>query len=170
MRSGKPLAQSLRMKTIRQKHFIWLHVFSRTELGKIVLPATIGALFACLAFLGQYFFITKPSETRANRRAILEQKLTRIYAPLSLYLTAGGYTLTPALKNEAVFQNMMNNYHLLSPQLQKILSDYLSLYRGGFREPDVPISNMPKLISLSEQFNEQLKREMTDLSKQYFSD
>jgi hypothetical protein len=155
------------VKVWKPERLVWLYAFSRTDLGKVMLPAVIGALFASSAFLLQFFFITKPSEAKAYQRSLIEQKLTRIYGPLTIYITARGDTLSTALADDTVLDNIMSNYHLLSPELQRILSEYLGLFRGSFKHPEVKMSDVDKAINVEKEFRDQLKKEMAELSTKF---
>jgi hypothetical protein len=133
---------------------------------KLILPGLIGAAAGVLTILVRDLLIERHKERRQERLQLLDRKLSELYAPTWVALGGGKFTLTNLLQNEEVYPKFARNFHLFSPELQRIASEYLGSV-GKLDPRDGASHNLDKAAALSEEFGIQLEKEIFVLREEY---
>ncbi len=144
-----------------------LSVFLNTEAGKVIIPALIGAFTAIIVIFIKDIVLHELRESKKRKNELLDRKLSQVYGPLYMIAVTGQNTITSILSDDKVFEKLISNLHLLSPNLQKLLNDYNALSSGDYRNPQFIPAKGLKAIEISKQFATQLEKEMTILRKAY---
>lgn len=144
-----------------------LSAFLDTETGIIVLPAAIGASIAILTILIKDIFLHEIRRRRMDKRALVDRKLTQLYGPLYMVCVTGKSTISSVLMDDAIYEKLISNLHLLSPELQKLLNEFGDLGTGDFRNPQFSPERMKKALEISNQFTNRLDKEMSALREAY---
>ena len=144
-----------------------LSSFINTEPGKIVVPAVIGALTAIITMVIKDIILYEIRERKKERKALVDRKLSQLYGPLYMVCVTGQSTISTFLMDDSIYEKLICNLHLLSPELQKLLNYHNSLGGGNFRNPQFSPENMKKSIETSEQFSKRLEQEMSTLRRLY---
>lgn len=144
-----------------------LAAFSTTDSGKVIIPALIGAITAILVIFIKDILLHEIREHRKRKNDLLDRKLSELYGPLYMIAVTGQNTITTILSDDKVFEKLISNLHLLSPNLQKLLNEYNALGKGDYRNPQFVPQNGKKALEISEQFTKQLEKEMSILRKSY---
>ena len=144
-----------------------LSVFLNTEAGKVIIPAIIGAVTAIIAILIKDIVLHELRERKRRKNELLDRKLSEVYGPLYMITVTGQNTISSILADDKVFEKLISNLHLLSPELQKLLNDYNALGKGDYRNPQFVPAKAKEAIEISNQFATQLEKEMNLLRKSY---
>lgn len=133
------------------------------ELLKVVIPALIGAFVAIITFLIKDIFLQK----RKERRDLIDRKLSELYGPLYTVCVMGQSTIATFLMDDKIYEKLISNLHLLSPQLQELLNKYNSLGSGNFRNPQFTTTAGREALEISRLFTERLEHELEEMRKAY---
>jgi hypothetical protein len=144
-----------------------LSSFLNTETAKIVVPAVIGALTAIITILIKDIILYEIRERKKERKALVDRKLTQLYGPIYFVCVTGESSITSLLQDDSIYEKLIGNLHLLSPELQKLLNEYNSLGRGSYRDPQFSLENRKKALEISSQFSKRLEHEMNTLRRLY---
>lgn len=138
-----------------------------TDSGKVVIPALIGAITAILIMVLKDFILYEFRESKAQKKALIDKKLSALYGPLYTVIVSANQTLPTFFIDKSNYQNFVAHQHLLSPELQSMVDECLSLSDGSFENPTAKINDISKVLEISEKFKVQLKKEMNALRKNY---
>jgi len=96
-----------------------LSVFLNTEAGKVIIPALIGAFTAIIVIFIKDIVLHELRESKKRKNELLDRKLSQVYGPLYMITVTGQNTITSIYSDDKVFEKLISNLHLLSPNLQK---------------------------------------------------
>jgi len=144
-----------------------LSTFINTDAGTVIIPALIGAFTAIFIIFLKDILLQELRERRKNKQELLDRKLSQLYSPLYMITVTGQNTITSILTDDKVFEKLITNLHLLSPELQELLNEHNALGSGDYRNPNFRGENSIKAIEISEQFASRLEEEMHSLRKAY---
>jgi hypothetical protein len=132
-----------------------------------LVAAIVGAVSALVVVLVKDLIIERHKDNRERRRALIEKKLTEIYSPLWIAFGGDDGQLGNIIGNKNVLDQISARFHLLSPELQDILSR--SLLVGHF-EKDVYLlttSQMERLLQMSPAFKDALRKDLEKLQREF---
>jgi hypothetical protein len=141
--------------------------FISTDSGKVVIPALIGAVTAILIMVFKDFILYEIRESKKEKRALIDKKLSVLYGPLYTVVVSENQTLPTFFMDQSNLKNFVAHQHLLSPELQSMIDECLALGNGTFENPTAKTNDIPRIIEISEEFKQQLKKEMDILRKNY---
>ncbi|ANQ21424.1 hypothetical protein BA893_06980 [Vibrio natriegens] len=141
--------------------------FISTDSGKVVIPALIGAVTAILIMVFKDFILYEIRESKKEKRALIDKKLSVLYGPLYTVVVSANQTLPTFFMDKTNYRDFVAHQHLLSSELQSMIDECLSLGDGSFENPTARINDMPKVFEISEKIKVQLKKEMDILRKNY---
>lgn len=132
-----------------------------------VLAAGIGAVSAVVTILVKDLFIDWQKEKRQHRLSIIDRRLSELYAPLWIVSGTSEDALRRVFADDAAYKGLMKNYHLLSCELQGIISEFMKLGRGDPRYRTLNALEEEQAIKLSRKFVLTLTKEMDELRSTY---
>jgi hypothetical protein len=134
-----------------------------------LVAAIVGAVSALAVVLVRDLVIERNKEYRQRKRAVVEQKLTEIYSPLWIAFGGDDGQLGNVIGDKKMRDQISARFHLLSPELQDILSR--SLLLGHFEKDEfrATTSQMARLLDMSLSFKQTLRRDLEDLQKEFES-
>lgn len=132
-----------------------------------LLAAIVGAVSALVVVLVKDLIIERHKENRERRRALIEKKLTEIYSPLWIAFGGDDGQLGNIIGNKNVLDQISARFHLLSPELQDILSRSLLLGRFEKDEYLLTTSQMKRLLQMSPAFKEALRKDLEELQREF---
>jgi len=132
-----------------------------------LLAAIVGAVSALVVVLVKDLIIERHKENRERRRALIEKKLTEIYSPLWIAFGGDDGQLGNIIGNKNVLDQISARFHLLSPELQDILSRSLLLGRFEKDEYLLTTSQMKRLLQMSLAFKEALRKDLEELQREF---
>ncbi|HHC7350036.1 hypothetical protein P3467_24445 [Vibrio parahaemolyticus] len=145
----------------------WLVSVVGADMAKAIVLAVIASITAVVIFVLKDYLYQSAKDKKAEEKALLDKKMEQVYSPLYVYCVAGQRTLGTAIADPEILKRLIENYHLLSYELQTLFDSYLSLTRGDFSSTTVPVNRGTESIDITTQFTEQLRKEMEKLTALY---
>ena len=145
----------------------WLVSVVGADMAKAIVPAVIASITAVVIFVLKDYLYQSAKDKKAEEKALLDKKMEQLYNPLYVYCVAGQRTLATAIADPEILKRLIENYHLLSHELQTLFDSYLSLTRGDFSSLTVPVNRGVDSFEITIQFTEQLRKEMEKLITLY---
>ncbi|HDZ3719913.1 TPA: hypothetical protein RSW52_003503 [Vibrio cholerae] len=145
----------------------WLISIVGADMAKAIVPAIIASITAVVIFLLKDYLYQSAKDKQAEEKALLDKKMEQVYSPLYVYCVAGQRTLGTAIADPEILKRLIENYHLLSNELQTLFDSYLSLTRGHFSSTTVVANRGAESVEITTQFTEQLRKEMEQLKVLY---
>jgi hypothetical protein len=132
-----------------------------------LIAAFVGAFTALAVMLVRDLVLERAKERRRLRRELIDRKLTEIYSPLWVGLGGEDGYLGHVLRDQELRRRLSAHFHLLSPELQDIVSRHLLVGRFKDNEFHVTTSDMQHLIEASPAVKQLLKAEIDRLRRDY---
>jgi len=132
-----------------------------------LVAAIVGAVSALIVVLVRDLVIERNKEYRQRKRALVEQKLTEIYSPLWIAFGGDDGQLGNVIGDKKMRDQISARFHLLSPELQDLLSRSLLVGRFEKGEFFVTTSQMDRLLDMSPAFKQALKKDLERLQKEF---
>ena len=132
-----------------------------------LVAAIVGAVSALVVVLVKDLIIERNKEIRERRRELVEKKFTEIYSPLWIAFGGDEGQLGNIVGNKNLRDQISARFHLLSPELQDILSR--SLLVGHFEKGEylVTTSQMDRLLQMTPAFKQVLQKDLERLQKEF---
>jgi len=92
---------------------------------KIVIPAVIGAFVAIIVFILKDIILYWYRTNKQRKMDILDRKLAELYGPLFIAMYAGEGMIGNIFSDNATYEKLITNMHLLSPKLFILIKEYL---------------------------------------------
>lgn len=141
--------------------------FTSSEAGKVAVPALIGSIVAILTILLKDIVLHEIRESRRERKEIIHTKLSKLYGPLYTVVFSSDCTLPTFFADDENYKSFIQNQHLLSKELQKLIDECLCMGRGDPRMPTYSTAEMDKVLDITKRFKVQIKKEMDELRLKY---
>jgi hypothetical protein len=132
-----------------------------------LIAAIVGAVSALVVVVVRDLIIERHKEYRERKRALVEKKLTEIYSPLWIAFGGDDGQLGNVLGDKKMRDQISARFHLLSPELQDLLSRSLLVGRFEKGEFSVTTSQMDRLLQTSPAFKQALKKDLERLQKEF---
>ena len=134
-----------------------------------LMAAIVGSVSALVVVLVKDLILERQKEARERRRALVERKLSEIYSPLWVSFGGDDGQLGNIVGDQNMREQISARLHLLSPELQDILSR--SLLVGHFENGKhlVTTSQMERLLQMSPGFKQALQTDLKKLQKEFDS-
>jgi hypothetical protein len=132
-----------------------------------LIAAIVGAVSALVVVVVRDLIIERHKEYRERKRALVEKKLTEIYSPLWIAFGGDDGQLGNVVGDKKMRDQISARFHLLSPELQDLLSRSLLVGRFEKGEFLVTTSQMDRLLQMSSAFKQALQKDLERLQKEF---
>jgi hypothetical protein len=132
-----------------------------------LIAAIVGAASALVVVIVKDLIIERHKDARDRRRALIEKKLTEIYSPLWIAFGGDEGQLGNIVGDKNIRDQIGARFHLLSREVQDILSR--SLLVGHFEKGEylVTTSQMERLLQMTPAFKEALRKDLDTLQQEF---
>jgi hypothetical protein len=136
------------------------------EIAKMALPSLIGVISALLVVFIKGLIVDARVQRSRERREILNRRLTELYTPLWTGIAGKEDTIKYIIEDEQLRSLVKKNFHLLSPTLQEILEQFISIGKDN-RLGLYTAAELRAILDLTPKFKEVLRKEFRHLSEEF---